>query len=419
MKAWTLRIAAEYNEAMAHEGPVFNEKTNTLFFTSNRLHHKNGNQYVVVSQYDPNTGITDDLGLSNAIPMANGAVEINPDEIAFTMQGDLSTPAGIAIFNHSKNKTRLLINNANGQEFNSSNDIVITDDDILLFTDPTYGFEQNFRPKPELGNWVWSVDLQGENLRMIADGFSKPNGLALNKNQDKLLVTDTGYYTGDGQAHPERPRTIYSYALEPSAQNPSLSNKTVLNIATQGIPDGIKIDASGNIWTGTQAGVEMLNKHGSLQEIIPINGGISNLTFAGEKKLYLLGETRLWTLDLATGGRRNKIFGSRKSNHLDGSAWDDRIQAGHGNDIINAASGDDQIKGGKGNDTFILSLGKDVILDYDIGETIQINRDVFGQNLTFQQMGDDLNISSSTGLNSLLLNTSLDKFQTTEAIQFI
>ena len=163
----------------------------------------------------------------------------------------------------------------------------------------------------------------------------------------------------------------------------------------------------------------MLNKHGSLQEIIPINGGISNLTFAGEKKLYLLGETRLWTLDLATGGRRNKIFGSRKSNQLDGSAWDDRIQAGHGNDIINAASGDDQIKGGKGDDTFVLSLGKDVILDYDIGETIQINRDVFGQNLTFQQMGDDLNISSSTGLNSLLLNTSLDKFQTTEAIQFI
>ena len=36
MKAWKLKIAAEYNQQLAQEGPVFNAKTKTLFFTSNR-----------------------------------------------------------------------------------------------------------------------------------------------------------------------------------------------------------------------------------------------------------------------------------------------------------------------------------------------------------------------------------------------
>lgn len=107
----------------------------------------------------------------------------------------------------------MLIDNANGQAFNSPNDIIITDKNILFFTDPAYGYEQKFRPAPELGNWTWSVNLDGNNLRMVADGFSKPNGIALDSNRNRVLVTDTGYFSGDGSSHPENPRTIYQYKL--------------------------------------------------------------------------------------------------------------------------------------------------------------------------------------------------------------
>ena len=50
MKSWKLKIVAEYKQELAHEGPVFNAKTNTLFFTSNRLYKKDGSQYVVISR---------------------------------------------------------------------------------------------------------------------------------------------------------------------------------------------------------------------------------------------------------------------------------------------------------------------------------------------------------------------------------
>ncbi len=160
MKNWKLKIVAEYDQQLAHEGPVFNSETQKLFFTSNRLNKKNGSQYVVISQYDPITGITTDLGLRDRIPMANGAIAINSKEIAFTMQGTSSKPAGVAIFNYQTNKTRTLIDDANGNAFNSPNDIILTEKGVLIFTDPSYGYEQQFRPSPDLtarllkGRWT-------------------------------------------------------------------------------------------------------------------------------------------------------------------------------------------------------------------------------------------------------------------------
>ena len=424
MQNWKLEIIAEYTQPMAHEGPVFNKKFNKLFFTSNRLKKKNGKQYVVISEYDPITGITTDLGLRNRIPMANGAVAVNSTEIAFTMQGNLSRPAGIAIFNHQKNETRTLINNANGQAFNSPNDIIITDNKHLLFTDPSYGYEQQFRPPPQLGNWVWSINLDGNNLRMVADGFSKPNGIALDLKRNRVLITDTGYVSGDGRINPEAPRTIYQYKLNANQKNPILSDRTALNIASKGIPDGIKIDQSGNIWTGTAAGIEIFAKNGARKTTIPIHGGISNLTFASPTDLYLLGGEQLWSLKLKTNIplkkniQRNTIIGSDLANVLHGSSCNDRIKGEDGDDIINAGDGDDEIEGGKGQDRFTLSRGHDQILDYQTGESIFIDTETYGRDLKIKQQGSSLMISSTQGLHTELLNTDLTTFQATNALTF-
>ena len=42
------------------------------------------------------------------------------------MQGDLNQPAGITLLNIDNNTTRAVIDNANGQAFNSPNDITVT-----------------------------------------------------------------------------------------------------------------------------------------------------------------------------------------------------------------------------------------------------------------------------------------------------
>ncbi len=45
-----------------------------------------------------------------------------------------------------------------GLQFNSPNDIVFAPDGSLIFTDPAYGYEQLFRPPPQLGNFLWTFD---------------------------------------------------------------------------------------------------------------------------------------------------------------------------------------------------------------------------------------------------------------------
>ena len=155
----------------------------------------------------------------------------------------------------------------------------------MIFTDPSYGYEQLFRPQPETGNWVWSVNLDGTKLRAIDNSHTKSNGVAINSKSGKIHVTDTGYFTGGGNTHPAFSRTIYSYQFSEINQTINLSGKTALNIASKGIPDGIKVDRSGSIWSGTAAGEEVFEPTGIRSLIITVKDGISNLTFANHKQL--------------------------------------------------------------------------------------------------------------------------------------
>src|ERR671934_94067 len=65
-----------------------------------------------------------------------------------------------------------------GLAFNSPNDVVVKSDGTIWFTDPSYGFLQGFRPEPEAGDHVYRFDPRSGRLTVVADSFSKPNGLA-------------------------------------------------------------------------------------------------------------------------------------------------------------------------------------------------------------------------------------------------
>lgn len=164
--------------------------------------------------------------------------------------------------------------------------------------------------------------------------------------------------------------------------------------------------------------MERFSKQGTRRTTIPIDGGVSNLTFVDPTNLYLLGGSQLWSLELEKGMKRNKIIGSRSANTLTGSTNNDLIKGCHGDDIIDGGNGDDNIEGGKGNDSFTLSRGNDRILDYEIGEPILVNAKIFGRNLEIEQQGADLRIISTTGLSTQLLNTDLQSFQEAGAITF-
>lgn len=73
---------------------------------------------------------------------------------------------------------------------------MVARDGAFWFTDPSYGFEQEFRPKPQLPEVVYRFVPETGEVRVVADGFLKPNGIAFSPDEKTLYVTDTGGVPG-------------------------------------------------------------------------------------------------------------------------------------------------------------------------------------------------------------------------------
>ncbi len=286
-----------YAQPLAHEGPVFLPETQELFFTSNRLQRPDGSQYVIASIFNVVTGKTRDLGLTESIPMANGAFRLRNGILVVTMQGDRTRPAGLATYDPATGQVQILTKGFANNQFNSPNDVVQASDLAIWFTDPQYGYEQAFRPKPTLGNWVWRLDGSGHGQRLMIDGFAKPNGIAFSRDQRYVYVTDSGYIAGNGERNSVLPRTIYRYRVLTTPEGPLATDRITFCVVTKGIPDGLKVDDQDRIWTATGAGLEVFSKEGTPLAVIPIEGGVSNFALAGDGGAYVMGETKIYRLD--------------------------------------------------------------------------------------------------------------------------
>ncbi|KAI8474697.1 MAG: hypothetical protein J3K34DRAFT_491837 [Monoraphidium minutum] len=174
---------------------------------------------------------------------------------------------------------------------------------VALFTDPPYGFDQGFRSgAPERGGYLWAVTLRlpppppppgapapagGRRwwpvavgpARAVADGFVRPNGVAVSPDRKTIYVSDSGYYSGDDspappqhdptqpgggapplRAWPGRPRGVYAFDLSFVGAAPAaavLSGRRTFAVADAPAPDGLAVDADGRVWSGEGDGVSV------------------------------------------------------------------------------------------------------------------------------------------------------------------
>src|SRR5215210_8966553 len=96
-----------------------------------------------------------------------------------------------------------------GKRLNSPNDVAVKSNDTIWFTDPAYGIESDYeghRSEMELdGCHVYRVDPATGDIRIVADDFVRPNGLAFSPDECLLYVSDTGAsHSADGPRHIRR-----------------------------------------------------------------------------------------------------------------------------------------------------------------------------------------------------------------------
>ncbi|KAF5603727.1 gluconolactonase [Fusarium pseudocircinatum] len=289
----------------AHEAGVFVPEENALFITSNQFPDPTtGQKTIQISkvQLSPDGKFIscEEVNAPDVI-MANGGVNYNGG-VLFCSQGSLTVPGGLVFMQPiAPYRSAALVTSFYGRDFNSLNDVVVHSDGSLWFTDPIYGYEQGIRPAPQLRNQVYRYDSKDESVRVVADGFGRPNGISFSPDEKVVYITDTDWIHGDGTTDDTRARTIYAFDLSTISGEPFLTNKRVFAMADTGIPDGIKCDTKGNVYSGCGDGVNVWSPGGVLLGKILISGGVANFCFGRNGELFMLNEHKIWRAQLASG----------------------------------------------------------------------------------------------------------------------
>lgn len=113
-----------------------------------------------------------------------------------------------------------------------------------------------------------------------------------------MYITDTGFIHGDGGKDFTRPATIYAFDV---VNGKELRGRRTFAFARVGVPDGIKCDMQGNVYSGCGDGVEVWNPDGELIGVIGVPGGVANFCFGRDGEMFVCNEQRLWRVKLGGG----------------------------------------------------------------------------------------------------------------------
>lgn len=195
---------------------------------------------------------------------------------------------------------KVIADHYNGTKLNSPNDVVVKSDGTVWFTDPNYGIMSDYEgyqsDMEQDGCYVYCVNPDTGDIKVVADDFVKPNGLAFSEDEKILYIADSG------RSHdPDGPHHIR--ALDVADDN-TLSNSRVFCEVNPGVPDGFRVDVQGNVWTSCGDGVICFAKDGTALGKIKIPQMVANITFGGPKRnrLFIAANKSLYAVYVATTG---------------------------------------------------------------------------------------------------------------------
>ncbi len=176
-----------------------------------------------------------------------------------------------------------LVNNYQGQKFNSPNDLVLHGDRVY-FTDPPYGLGNRAREVSFNGLYRYEMGTQTLVAEWEGDAAStRPNGVVVSPDGRTLYLADT------------MASKVYEFSV---ADDGSLSDQ--LDFAEVPSPDGMAIDVSGNLYVAASDGIQVFAPDGTKWGTIAVGRQPSNCAFGGQdhKTLYITAQEGLYSVDL-------------------------------------------------------------------------------------------------------------------------
>ena len=181
-----------------------------------------------------------------------------------------------------------------GRRLNRPNDVVVKSDGAIYFTDPwtsphpaeqwDLNFSGVYRVSPDLGT-----------MTLLVGDFVVPNGLMFSPDESILYVNDS------------RRGHIRSFEVQPNGTLARQSDKVIIDVTGEesGVPDGMKVDVEGNIYTGGSGGLYIFAPSGKKLGIIRHGAtATTNLAFGGDdwKTLYFTTRHTLGSIQMNIPG---------------------------------------------------------------------------------------------------------------------
>ena len=181
-----------------------------------------------------------------------------------------------------------VVSKYNGNVFNSPNDMTMSADGTLYFTDPDFQVEA--APGRQDKTRVYRVAKDGK-ITVVEDTLQNPNGVSLSPKQDVLYVNGMVGDHGVLRAYP----IVNGVPQKGKDLVPKL-----------GIPDGMAVDCHGNIYVSehTDKRMSVFTPQGKKIATIHVDANVTNAAFGGAdgKTLYITGAGALWQLKLDVTG---------------------------------------------------------------------------------------------------------------------
>lgn len=172
-----------------------------------------------------------------------------------------------------------------GKRLNSPNDVVLGPDGAIYFTDPTSDLPKE--EKQELPfKGVYRIAKDGQ-LSLLIKDLKEPNGIAFSPDGKRLYVDDS------------TDQNIWSYDFRPDG---SVANGRIFGVETadpkEGVPDGMKVDKSGNLYIVGPHGIWVWSPGGEHLGTIVVPEQPANLTWgdADYSTLYITAETSVYKI---------------------------------------------------------------------------------------------------------------------------
>ena len=191
-----------------------------------------------------------------------------------------------------------------GKRLNSPNDVIVKSDGSIYFTDPPYAVQKATPGATRPQGW-WKAAIPGKELdfqgvyrltpdgalELLLDDFALPNGLAFSPDESVLYIDDSAHK--------------HIRAFDVRADGSLANSRIVLDMASNdpGVPDGLKVDLQGNIFSTGPGGVWVCRADGTFLGRIMLPELPANLGWGEDGSvLFVTARTSVYRLQTKTRG---------------------------------------------------------------------------------------------------------------------